>query len=153
MTNGNGKRELPNDVPIAPPEPSPAVLQAVLPRRHWKLKTAIALAVLVVTTSAVFLSGENAFLSHTRLAMLLRRVGIGRRNAPQSSVSQRRLTANPENTPVTSGMLSPDGKYLAYTDSTGFYLRQVDNGETHLLPLQLGPRPTDSTRAPRPCCV
>src|SRR6516165_6216361 len=81
VTNGNGKRELPNDVPIAPPEPSPAVLQAVLPRRHWKLKTAIALAVLVVTTSAVFLSGENAFLSHTRLAMLLRRVGIGRRNA------------------------------------------------------------------------
>ncbi len=138
VTNGNGKRALPSDVPIAPPEPSPAVLQAVLPRRRWKLKAAIALAGLVVATLAVFLSGENAFLSHTRLAMLLRRVGIGRRNAPQSSVSQRRLTANPDNTPVTSGVLSPDGKYFVYTDSTGFYLRQVDNGETHPVPLPKG---------------
>jgi Tol biopolymer transport system component/DNA-binding winged helix-turn-helix (wHTH) protein len=138
VTNGNGKRELPGDVPIAPPEPSPAAPQAILPGRRWKLKAAIVLAVLVVMASAVLLSGENTYLSHTRLGMLLRRVGIGRPNAPQTSVGQRRLTANPDNTPVTSGVISPDGKYLAYTDSTGFYLRQVDNGETHPVPLPKG---------------
>ena len=138
VTNGNGKRDLPGDVGIAAAEPSPAVLQAVLPRWRWKLKAAIALAGLVVATSAVFLSGENSYLSHTRLGMLLRRVMVGHRNAPQTSISQRRLTANPDDTPVTSGVISPDGKYLAYTDSTGFYLHQVDNGETHPVPLPEG---------------
>src|SRR5215469_5618153 len=138
VTNGNGKRELPGDVPIAPPEPSLASPQAILPGRRWKLKAAIVLAVLVVMASAVLLSGENTYLSHTRLGMLLRRVGIGRPNAPQTEVSQRRLTANPDNTPVTSGVISPDGKYLAFTDSTGFYLRQVDGGETHAVPLPKG---------------
>jgi Tol biopolymer transport system component len=44
---------------------------------------------------------------------------------------RRRLTANPEDAPVTSAAISPDGKYLAYTDSTGFYLRLVETGETH----------------------
>ena len=136
VTSGNGKRDLPGDVGIAA-EPSPAVPQAVLPRRRWKLKAAIALAGLVVATLAVLLSGENSYLSHTRLGMLLLRVMVGRR-APQTSISQRRLTANPDNTPVTSGVISPDGKYLAYTDSTGFYLHQVDNGETHPVPLPKG---------------
>ena len=42
---------------------------------------------------------------------------------------ERQLTANPEGMPVTSAVISPDGKYLAFTDSTGFYLRQVDGGE------------------------
>jgi len=136
VTSGNGKRDLPGDVGIAA-EPSPAVPQAVLPRRRWKLKAAIALAGLVVATLAVLLSGENSYLSHTRLGMLLLRVMVGRR-APQTSISQRRLTANPDNTPVTSGVISSDGKYLAYTDSTGFYLHQVDNGETHPVPLPKG---------------
>jgi DNA-binding winged helix-turn-helix (wHTH) protein/Tol biopolymer transport system component len=138
VTNGNGKRDLPGDVWIAAAEPSLAVLQTVLPRWRWKLKAAIALAVLVVATLAVLLSGENSYLSHTRLGMLLRRVVVGRRNAPQTPISQRRLTANPDDTPVTSGVISSDGKYLAYTDSTGFYLQQVDNGETHPVPLPKG---------------
>jgi Tol biopolymer transport system component len=51
------------------------------------------------------------------------------------------LTANPSDTPLTSGAISPDGKYLAYTDSTGFYLRLVDSGETHRVPLPEGFNP------------
>jgi Tol biopolymer transport system component len=138
VTNGDGETAPPSSVPIAPPEPRSVVRRAILPQRRWRLKAAIAIAALAVMTTAAFLSGENTFLSHTRLGMLLRRVGIGRRSASQSPVSQRRLTANPDDTPVTSGVISPDGKYLAYTDSTGFYLRQVDNGETHLVPLPKG---------------
>ena len=138
VTNGNGNTAPPSAVPKAPPGPRPVVLQPTPWKRRWKLKAAIALTALAVMTSAGFLSGENGYLSHTRLGMLLRRVGARRRNAPQSSVSQRRLTANPDDTPVTSSVISPDGKYLAYTDSTGFYLRQVDNGETHPVPLPKG---------------
>jgi len=39
---------------------------------------------------------------------------------------------------VTSGVISPDGKYLAYSDATGLYLRHVDTGETHPVPLPKG---------------
>lgn len=53
-------------------------------------------------------------------------------------VQERRLTANPSDTPVLSSALSPDGKYLAFADKTGVYLRQVDNGETHAIPLPKG---------------
>jgi Tol biopolymer transport system component len=38
-------------------------------------------------------------------------------------------------------VISPDGKYLAYTDKTGFYLKQVENGETHPVPLPKGFEP------------
>jgi Tol biopolymer transport system component/DNA-binding winged helix-turn-helix (wHTH) protein len=57
---------------------------------------------------------------------------------PKRQVTERRLTANPDDVPVTSAVISPDGKYLAFTDKTGFYLRQVDDGETHAIPLQKG---------------
>jgi Tol biopolymer transport system component/DNA-binding winged helix-turn-helix (wHTH) protein len=58
-----------------------------------------------------------------------------RHSATSKSVQERRLTANPFDTPILSSALSPDGRYLAFADKTGFYLRQTDNGETHVLPL------------------
>ena len=63
-------------------------------------------------------------------------VGLFRTNRvrPNHAVESR-LTANPQDAPVTSSAISPDGKYLAFTDRTGFYLRQVEGGETHSLSL------------------
>ena len=52
--------------------------------------------------------------------------------------SERRLTANAPELPVTDGVISPDGRYLAFTDPSGFYLRQVDTGETHAVALPEG---------------
>lgn len=49
------------------------------------------------------------------------------------SISQRRLTANLEDHPVLGSAISPDGKYLAFADNTGFYLREIGSGETHAL--------------------
>jgi DNA-binding winged helix-turn-helix (wHTH) protein/Tol biopolymer transport system component len=46
-------------------------------------------------------------------------------------MKQRRLTANAQELPVLGSVISPDGKYLAFADKTGFYLRQIDNNETH----------------------
>ncbi len=48
-------------------------------------------------------------------------------------IRQRRLTANPEEGPVTGASISPNGRYLAFSDNTGFYLREIDSGETHSL--------------------
>jgi len=42
----------------------------------------------------------------------------------------RQITNNPVETPVTSGAISPDGKYLAYTDVKGIHVQQVDTGES-----------------------
>src|SRR6266446_4347281 len=58
--------------------------------------------------------------------------------APTPPITERRLTANPSAYPVRTGALSGDGKYLAFSDDTGFYLRQVDTGETHPLALPDG---------------
>lgn len=46
-----------------------------------------------------------------------------------------RLTANPIDDPVRAAAVSRDGRYLAFSDETGFYLRQIDSGETHALDL------------------
>jgi len=46
-----------------------------------------------------------------------------------------RLTANPDNDRVKAAAVSRDGRYLAFSDETGFYLRQIDTGETHPIAL------------------
>jgi Tol biopolymer transport system component len=51
---------------------------------------------------------------------------------------QRRLTANSQEAPVRCGVISPNGQYLAFADKTGLYLRQIANGETHILNLPQG---------------
>ena len=67
---------------------------------------------------------------------------LGRRTSPplisSTLPATRRLTANPGSDPVISAAISPDGKYLAFSDRTGAYLRQVDTGETHPLSLPEG---------------
>ena len=57
-------------------------------------------------------------------------------SAPQVRIS--RLTANPVDDRVRASAISRDGRYLAFDDETGFYLRQIDTGETHPLPLPDG---------------
>ena len=49
-----------------------------------------------------------------------------------------RLTANPVDDPVLASAISRDGRYLAFSDETGFYLRQIDTGETHAITLPDG---------------
>jgi DNA-binding winged helix-turn-helix (wHTH) protein/Tol biopolymer transport system component len=52
-----------------------------------------------------------------------------------SEMTERKLTTNSSENSVTSAAVSRDGKYLAYTDSTGIYLKLISTGETHPLPL------------------
>jgi len=52
--------------------------------------------------------------------------------------SEQRITANPPEAPVTGAVVSPDGKYVAYSDTTGVYIRHIDSGETRPLGLPKG---------------
>jgi eukaryotic-like serine/threonine-protein kinase len=63
---------------------------------------------------------------------------FGTHRGTQSKVAQpvataRRLTSNPTENPIAVSAISPDGKYLAYSDRTGTYLRLMATGEVHSL--------------------
>jgi|HubBroStandDraft_6_1064221.scaffolds.fasta_scaffold00821_3 DNA-binding winged helix-turn-helix (wHTH) protein/Tol biopolymer transport system component len=58
---------------------------------------------------------------------------------PHSSVGLReltqvQLTANSSENAVTSGAISPDGKYLAYADPKGIHIKLIQTGETQDVP-------------------
>ena len=55
----------------------------------------------------------------------------GHRSVAAVRLVERRLTSNPENDPVISAAISPDGKMLAFADRSGVFLRQMGTGETH----------------------
>jgi serine/threonine protein kinase len=46
----------------------------------------------------------------------------------------RQLTTNAPDNPVTNGAISPDGKYLAYTDPKGMHIRLIETGDTRIVP-------------------
>jgi len=49
---------------------------------------------------------------------------------PHRPAIEKRITSNSSEAPVKWAVVSPDGKYLAYTDPTGMYLRVLATGET-----------------------
>jgi eukaryotic-like serine/threonine-protein kinase len=51
---------------------------------------------------------------------------------------ERELTANPSENPVYATAISPDGRYLAFADFTGVFLKTLETGETHSLKLPEG---------------
>jgi serine/threonine protein kinase len=51
----------------------------------------------------------------------------------QATSPARRLTSNPTENPIAVSAISPDGKYMAYSDQTGTYLRLMSTGEVHSL--------------------
>jgi DNA-binding winged helix-turn-helix (wHTH) protein/Tol biopolymer transport system component len=79
-------------------------------------------------------------LAVAAVALLALGVGLAwwlRPAAPRQPVAQR-ITANPPDVPVTGAVISPDGKYVAYSDPTGVYIRHIDSGETRPLGLPKG---------------
>jgi Tol biopolymer transport system component len=51
-----------------------------------------------------------------------------------ANVRVRQLTHNTGERGVSSGALSPDGRYIAYTDQSGIYVRTIETGETRKVP-------------------
>lgn len=54
----------------------------------------------------------------------------GRHSAAALRPLERRVTGNAPNDPVWSAAISPDGKYLAFSDRNGLFLRVLASGET-----------------------
>jgi len=54
-----------------------------------------------------------------------------------TDIIERKITSNSSENSVSSAAVSPDGKYVAYTDNTGLYLKLTRTGEVHALPLPL----------------
>src|SRR5262249_16948019 len=48
---------------------------------------------------------------------------------------ERQLTTNPAGNAVIAGAISPDGKYLAYSDTKGVHLKLIETGEEKSLPI------------------
>ena len=50
-----------------------------------------------------------------------------------STIVEKQITTNPIEDPVVFAAISPDGKYVAYNDSTAIRIRLIDTGETRTL--------------------
>jgi DNA-binding winged helix-turn-helix (wHTH) protein/Tol biopolymer transport system component len=86
--------------------------------------------ILIATTAAVLLLLTAVFL----LRGFRRESAVSNPTLPHLAVEQR-LTENASDVPVEFPAISADGKYLAYADPTGLYLRQISSGETRRLSL------------------
>ena len=63
---------------------------------------------------------------------------LARRSETPQQFNQRKLTANPQDLPVNTAVISPDGKYLGYCDQHGIYVQLVRTGQTQTMPLPPG---------------
>lgn len=86
------------------------------PFRPWVLAVGITVVLLAISTS-LWLAGRKPSPSQT---------------VPE--VKLRQLTVNSFENRVTSGAISPDGKYLAYADVNGMYIKDTQTGETRAVP-------------------
>jgi serine/threonine protein kinase len=57
---------------------------------------------------------------------------------PAPELRPQQLTSNPDENPIHAVALSPDGKYLAYADYSGIFLRLLSTNETHPLEMDDG---------------
>jgi len=58
--------------------------------------------------------------------------------APRVELTQKRLTFNSSYNPVGSSAISPDGRYLAYSDAAGIHVKLLSTGEERLIPRPAG---------------
>jgi eukaryotic-like serine/threonine-protein kinase len=87
-------------------------------------KQALVMAVIAVATFAAVFAGRWWWPT--------------RGHSEQPMLQQRSITSNPAENPVYAAAISPDGRYLAYADFTGVFVRLLETGETHSLPVPEG---------------
>jgi Tol biopolymer transport system component len=58
---------------------------------------------------------------------------VRHRAGPKPELTEQRLTFNPPDNQVWSAAISPNGRYLAYSDLTGVSLRLIETGQTRNL--------------------
>jgi eukaryotic-like serine/threonine-protein kinase len=95
-----------------------AASQLIAPKRQIKL-TGLMIAIVILAIAGAIVFWRLSVPSHREARILM----------------QRRITTNPPENPVYAAAVSPDGRYLAYADFTGVFVRLFETGETHSLPL------------------
>ncbi len=104
--------------PLRKAEPSATGASAVgTHRSHWKRLAWSAAAIVVIGAAVV-----------TAWKLLPRQ-------EPKKELIQRQITANPQDNPVRYAQISPDGRFIAYSDRAGIQVRRIETGETQLLRL------------------
>ncbi len=84
------------------------------PRRRW------------ITAGVLVLLGLTAVFCYVE------RQHIAKRGLPE--LKQRQLTSSSTGNAVVGGTISPDGKYLAYSDAKGMKIKLIETGETRSIP-------------------
>lgn len=82
--------------------------------RKWPIWLTAALGLMAIAAAAGFFFWQR--FSHAPAAVL---------------ATEQRLTTNSTENPVRAAAISADGKYLAYSDKTGVYVRVMGTGELH----------------------
>jgi serine/threonine protein kinase len=80
------------------------------------------------------LGTASAIMVLIALAWLL----LHRPPAPFIELTQKRLTFNSSDNPVRSAAVSPDGRYLGYSDAAGIHVKLLSTGEERLIPRPAG---------------
>jgi len=86
----------------------------------WAVASAVVAALIIVGVAFWFWTGETP------------------PTAVLPDVKLRQLTTNSSENAVISGSISPDRKYLAYTDRLGMHLKLIQTGETRTIPQPKG---------------
>jgi eukaryotic-like serine/threonine-protein kinase len=98
-------------------KPSPLATPAAAPRRRsWAWFALVGSLLLIVAITAA--------------ALLLRR----RPDRTIRELVPRRVTSNSSDALIATIALSPDGKYLAYSDTNGLHVRSIGTTDTRVLP-------------------
>ena len=84
--------------------------------RRWAIAAVVVAALLVGTATLWFVGLRPAA------------------RQPLPDLKLRQLTTNSFENRVQSGAISPDGKYLAYSDTKGMYVKLLETGETRAFP-------------------
>jgi DNA-binding winged helix-turn-helix (wHTH) protein/Tol biopolymer transport system component len=72
------------------------------------------------------------------LALAVAYALYSRRNSAPKALQETQLTTNSPEASLSAAAISPDGKYLAFADEHGLYVRQPGSGETHPLSIPSG---------------
>jgi DNA-binding winged helix-turn-helix (wHTH) protein/Tol biopolymer transport system component len=121
--NGTGPSGQARPAEVKPfPVPDPGALaSAVPPRRSWLRGSVVASVTLLALLGSV-------------IAVYRWTHGRGR---TVGEPVLRQITANPTEDYLKAAAISPDGKYLAFVDRLGLFVRAIDSGETN--PVALPP--------------
>jgi Tol biopolymer transport system component/DNA-binding winged helix-turn-helix (wHTH) protein len=82
-----------------------------------------------------FVTHRIAIASFASIVVAVLVWAMWRHPSLHTNAKEHKLTSNSSENSVSSASISPDGRYLAYADNAGLYLKLIRTGETHAVAL------------------